>query len=268
MGFIDTHAHIMDKRFDIDRKEALQRYWRSGGELLINIGATISESKKNIALAEQDKRIFSSVGIHPHEALHITESDIKTISTLAQNDRVVAIGECGLDYFWRRDTRDDRIKIDETKKAQRQLFDVQLSFASKLGLPIVVHGRDAHEDIAALLEKHIREGGLSKRGVLHCFTGTEEEAKTYLDLGFFISFTGIITFGDKTLEEVAQVVSLESVCIETDCPYLAPVPYRGKRNEPAYVREVAKKIAALKSVSLEKVIEQTTKNAKSLFSCE
>ncbi|OIP79925.1 MAG: hydrolase TatD [Parcubacteria group bacterium CG08_land_8_20_14_0_20_48_21] len=262
---IDTHAHVMDKQFDADREQVLRRYWDAGGEVLLNIGATIPESEKNIVLARTDKRIFATVGLHPHEALTVHDTDFKKLEQFAVRGGVVAIGECGLDYFWRGEIKDNPRMIKKAKEAQHQLFESQLALASANDLPVVVHARAAHDAIAALLKQHLEKGGLKKRGVIHCFTGTQEEAQTYLQLGFFISFTGIITFGDVKLEEVVRAVALKKICIETDCPYLAPAPHRGKRNEPAHVLTVAKKIAELKNIALDQVVEQTANNAREIF---
>lgn len=248
---IDTHAHIEMKDFDSDREEVIQRAREAGVGYLISVGATLAGSRKAVELAERYENVYASVGIHPHDIKDMDETTIPTLRELAKSSKVVAVGEIGLDYF----------KEWSPKELQISRFRELLALAKELNKPVIIHDRDAHEDTLRIL----KEEGL-KNGVVHCFSGDYRFAKEILKLGFYISFTGVITFPKaEDAREVVKHVPIERMLIETDCPYLAPVPHRGKRNEPSYVAEVAKTIAAVKGLSFEDVARITTLNVKDLF---
>jgi len=248
---IDTHAHIEMKEFDLDREEVIKRAKEAGVGYLISVGANLSGSRKAVELSERYENVYASVGIHPHDVKDIDETTITALRELAKSKKVVAIGEIGLDYF----------KEWSPKELQVTRFRELLSLAKELNKPVIIHDRDAHEDTLRIL----KEEGV-KKGVVHCFSGDAEFAKEILRLGFYISFTGVITFPKaEDARKVVEQVPIERMLVETDCPYLAPVPHRGKRNEPAFVREVAKTIAEVKGLSLEDVARITTLNVKELF---
>lgn len=251
---IDTHAHLDFEDFDQDRDEVLQRAFDGGVEKIIAIGCNLERSQAAVDLAEKYDNVYASVGIHPDDIAELDNPDtMERLHKLAQRDKVVAIGEIGLEYY---QVEDEKIKQNQIKR-----FREQLSLAKELDLPIVFHCRDAYEEMIDIL----RADGFHP-GVVHCFSGTQEIAKQLVDLGYYISFTGIITFKNAadTLPIVKEV-PLERIMVETDCPYLAPEPNRGKRNEPAYVRQVAEKIATTKGIGFDKVAEITSKNAINLF---
>lgn len=251
---IDTHAHLDFKEYDKERDKVIKRSFDNGIEKIINIGCNLERSQASIDLAKKYKNIFASVGIHPHDG---KENNIKEASKklyeLASEKRVVAIGEIGLDYF--------QLKNEKEKDIQKKVFRAQLDIAKELGLPVVIHCRDAYEDMLEIIKKD-----KIKRGVSHCFLGSREIAKRLLDLGLYLSFTGVITFKNAgEIIEVVREVPLERIMVETDAPFLAPESHRGKRNEPAYVKYIAEKIATIKEVGLDEVEDVTTKNAEDLF---
>ncbi|MBN6187376.1 TatD family hydrolase [Aneurinibacillus sp. BA2021] len=250
----DTHAHLNDEKFDEDRDETIARARENGISYICNIGYNRETIETSLALAHQYDFIYTAIGWHPQDAKTLTEADLSWIEQLArEEEKVVAIGEIGLDYYW--DT--------SPKDVQQDVFRKQIRLAKKLKLPIIIHDRDAHQDILHILrEEKAEEVG----GIMHCFSGSPEMAKECLDLNFYISLGGPVTFKNaKKPKEVAEMVPLDRLLIETDCPYLTPEPYRGKRNESGYVRYVAEKIAELKNISFEELAEITTKNAKNLF---
>lgn len=252
---IDTHAHLDFKDFNTDRDEVIKRAFRNGIGKIINIGCDLNRAKKSIELAGENKNIFATIGVHPDEAgKSKTDEILKNLeSLLEKSDKIVGIGECGLDY--------SRVEDEALKKLQKELFIAQINFAKAKKLPLVIHIRDAYSDAFEILKDYP-----DQPGVLHCFGGSVKDAKKFLDLGFLISFTGIVTFKNaKEVQEVAKFVPLEKMMFETDCPFLAPEPYRGERNEPAYVKFIARKISEIKGVSLSDVERVTTENAKSLF---
>lgn len=289
--FIDTHCHVHFQAYNDDVHAVVQRALESGVGL-ITVGTQSTTSKNGITLAEKYEGVWCTIGLHPNH-LHaqdffdenelppgvvddLKEGDgsahIKTRAErfdpeyyreLAKHPKVVGIGELGLDYY----RVPPGVDLEKLKTDQQEQVRAQLRFATEVDKPVVIHCRDAHDDQARLLEEEIASGGLARRGVIHCFTGTPEEAKRYVDLGFYISFSGIVTFG-KNVMESAKSVPLDRILIETDSPYLTPAPYRGKRNEPQYVEFVAKKIAELKEVSLDQMAEQTTANAVRVFNLD
>jgi TatD DNase family protein len=251
---IDTHTHLDDARYDNDREAVITRARESGVETFVTIGCDLTTSHAAVALADRFPFVYASVGVHPHEVKHVQNGWYDEFRRLAKSKNVVAYGEIGLDYHYNH----------SSPKEQRDRFREQIQLARELTLPVIIHTREAQEDtIAILKEEMASETG----GVFHCFSGDAWLAKEALDLGFYLSFSGILTFQNAApLREIAKNTPLDRVLIETDCPYLTPVPYRGKRNEPAYVSQVAKELAALHPErSLEDVQQVTTANAKRLF---
>jgi TatD DNase family protein len=251
--FVDSHCHLDDRRFDEDRASTLARAREAGVGRFVTIGCDEENSRRALGLAATHPDIWASVGVHPHEAAKVSERFVEVIEELTRHPRCVAVGECGLDYYY-----------DNSPRAeQREVFAAQIALARRVNKPLVVHVRDAWEDCLEILE---REGASECGGVIHCFSGEAEHAKKSLELGFYISIPGIVTFkkpGD--LPEVVQQTPLERLLIETDSPYLAPLPFRGKRNEPGYVVEVAKKIAELRGAELGEISRATSENAARLF---
>jgi TatD DNase family protein len=286
--FIDTHCHVHFQAYQEDMDAIVKRALEAGVGM-ITVGTQSTTSKNGIDLAERYEGVWCTIGLHPNH-LHaqdffdenelppgvvddLKEGDgpahIKTRAErfdwdyyreLAKHPKVVAIGELGLDYYRVPPGVDlEALKLDQKDQAREQL-----RFATEVDKPVVIHCRDAHADQAVLLKEEIDRGGLKRRGVIHCFTGIAEEAAVYRDLGFYVSFTGIVTFG-KNVMAAAKEIPLEQILIETDSPYLTPAPYRGKRNEPKHVAYVAEKIAELKGVTVDEVARVTTANAKKLF---
>jgi TatD DNase family protein len=262
MDFFDSHCHLDMEPLVSEQGPAIERAAKASVVGMINVGASMRGSKRSVDLANLYPNIWASVGLHPHEAEMVTSVDlvIEELKTLLENDKVVAVGEIGLDYY---DHATQKEVAESIKKAQKQLFEKQLDLAQELKKPVILHIRDAWDDAFKILSK---KGGIS--GVVHCFTGTKEEVKKVLGLGLYIGFTGFITFDQEKFNPIrgaVKVVPLENLLIETDAPFLAPEPYRGKTNEPSYVVEVAKKMAELKTVSLEEVAEASVKNCKKVF---
>ncbi|SNB46045.1 TatD family hydrolase [Geobacter sp. DSM 9736] len=252
--FIDSHAHIYGHEFAADFDAMLLRSDEAGVSQIIAVGADIETSRAACQLAEQHDNIWCAVGIHPHDAVRVTDKCFDVIREMAVGSRkTVAIGEIGLDFFRDRSPRPD----------QERVFRRFIRLARQLSLPVIVHDRDAHERVMRILrEEKASEVG----GVLHCFSGDLEMALECVDMGFYISIPGTVTFpANEALREVVRGIKIENLLIETDCPYLAPVPHRGKRNEPAYVRITAEKVAELKGLSLEDVGRITSLNTRRLF---
>ncbi|MEK7535635.1 MAG: TatD family hydrolase [Patescibacteria group bacterium] len=256
---IDTHSHLFDPQFDADRDVVIGRM-KAAGVATITVGTNFNESVKAIEIAEKYS-MWATVGQHPTDTFE--EFDYAKYKKLADNKRAVGVGECGLDYF---QMRHSKLSPEEEKVRQRKLFEQHISLAREVDKPLMVHVRDAYRDAYEILKDN------NARGVIHFFIGTWEEAKLFLDLGFALSFSGVITFPPKAdpssggqYNEVVKNVPIDMFTIETDSPYVAPSPYRGKRNEPIYVLEVAKKVAELKGMSLEDVLEVTVVNTKRVF---
>lgn len=251
---IDSHAHLDDERFSGDTEGIIENFENDNLELVINIGADLRSSKNSVELAKTHENIYATVGVHPHSAKEVDETTIDSLRKLAKEEKVVAIGEIGLDYHYDNSPRD----------LQRKWFIEQIKLAKELDLPISVHSREATKDVLDIITKEAEDGKL--RGVIHCFSDSVEIAYEYLKLGFYISLAGPVTFKNaKAPKEVAKIVPLDRLLIETDSPYLTPTPHRGKRNEPKYVRYVAETIANLKEISFEKVKNATNENVKTLF---
>lgn len=253
MKFIDTHAHLYDPAFDEDRGDVINRYREEGGQELICVAFDMDSVPRALELAEEYEFIYASVGIHPHDAESVPENYLELLAGWSRHPKVVAFGEMGLDYYRDLSPRD----------VQRKVFIEQLNLAKEMGKPIIIHDRDAHGDLLDILR---REGVGEAGGVMHCFSGSPEMARECINLGLYISLAGPVTFKNaRKLKEVAVSVPLERLLIETDCPYLAPEPRRGKRNEPAYVKYVGEHIAALRGLTPEKFTEVTGANARRLF---
>ena len=256
MELVDSHAHIDFAQFAHDREAMLERARVAGVSAMLAIGTGPGPEKMDAALpyADQYDWIYASVGIHPHEAKQVTPQHLEELTRLAKHPKVIAWGEIGLDYFYDHSPRD----------IQHQVFRDQMALARDAKLPIIIHCRDAWPDCLAIIEEVWRRTGLG--GILHCFTGTIEEARRALDAGFMISFAGNSTY-PKTqhIRDVAREVPLDRILIETDSPFLAPQPYRGKRNEPAYVAEVARTLANVRNLSPEEFAASTTANFGRFF---
>lgn len=252
----DSHTHINFKDFDDDRDAVIARCL-ADDVWMINVGSDVLNSQKAVDIAHQYARgVYASVGIHPNDAGDA--GDFSMIERMAADEKVVAIGETGLDYF--------RIADQESgiKEKQQALFIKHIELAKKVRKPLIIHCRDAHKDLLSILNSLFVIHDSSPKGVMHFFCGSAKEALAYCDLGFYISFSGVITFA-RDYDEAVRAVPLDRILVETDAPFVAPVPFRGKRNEPHYVEYAARKVAELKGISFEEVAEQTTKNARKLF---
>ncbi|HHV46238.1 MAG TPA: TatD family hydrolase [Tissierellia bacterium] len=250
---IDSHAHLDDERFDKDRDSIIKSLRESGIELVINPGADVGSSIKAVALSEKYDNIYAAVGVHPHDAKDMDENTIELLRSFSKREKVVAIGEIGLDYYYDNSPRD----------IQKKWFREQLRLAKEVGLPVIIHSRDAAGDTFDII-KEAQDGTL--RGVLHCYSGSVEMAMEYVKLGFYISLAGPVTFKNaRVSKEVAKAVPIDRLLIETDSPYLAPEPYRGRRNEPIYVRYVAGAIAEIRDMTFEELAKKTAENTKRLF---
>jgi TatD DNase family protein len=249
----DTHAHINALQFEEDREEVIQRALAEGVENIVVVGFDNETIDGAMELAEKYPFIYAAVGWHPVDAIDMTEADLLRIEKLAAHPKVVAIGEMGLDYHWDKSPKD----------VQKDVFRKQIQLAKKVNLPIIIHNRDATNDVVTILNE---ENAAEVGGIMHCYGGSLETAKQCIEMNFYISFGGPVTFKNaKQPKEVAREIPIDRLLIETDCPYLSPHPYRGKRNEPAYVKLIAEQIANLKEMPLEELAEHTTANAKRLF---
>ena len=254
---IDTHTHLDDARYESDREATIARAREAGVDRMITIVCDLATSRSAVALANQYPFVYASVGVHPHEVKHITDGWYDELRQLAREHKVVAYGEIGLDYHYNH----------SDPELQRRRFREQLQLARELSLPVIIHTREAQDDtIRILKEEQASEIG----GVFHCFSGDAWLAKDALELGFYLSFSGILTFQNATmLREIARTIPADRLLIETDCPYLTPIPHRGKRNEPAYVKHVADTLAAITSngatLTAEDIGRLTSDNARRLF---
>lgn len=250
----DTHAHLNDTRFDDDRDALICALADNGIGAYCEIAYDMPSSFEAVKLAQKYDFVYAAVGVHPHDSKDLTEADIPTLAELLKSDKVMALGEIGLDYYY--DNSD--------RPTQREWFARQLCVAKEASMPVVIHSRDAMADTIDILK-----GYGSGDGIIHCYSGSKESAKILLDMGYYISFAGPVTFKNAvTALEVIDYVPPDRILIETDSPYLAPVPYRGKRNQPAYVAEVAKKIAEIKGLSFEDVARITFENAKRIYTID
>ncbi|EMI11649.1 TatD family hydrolase [Anoxybacillus gonensis] len=249
----DTHAHLNATQFSEDVEQVIERARAEGVSHIVVVGFDRPTIQRAMELAEEYPFIYAAVGWHPVDAIHMTDEDLVMIERLAAHPKVVALGEMGLDYYWDQSPKD----------VQKEVFRKQIRLAKKVKLPIIIHNRDATADIVDILRE---EGAEEVGGVMHCFSGSIEVARQCIDMNFYISFGGPVTFKNaKKPKEVAKEIPLDRLLIETDCPYLTPHPFRGKRNEPSYVKYIAEAIAELKGLSFEEVAQKTSDNAKQLF---
>ena len=254
MNFVDTHCHLNDEKFSDDLIEVIERAKIAGVNRIINFGDTLKSSAAVIEIAENFQGMFVGVGVHPEEIADFDKNSAEKIFELTKNKKVVAIGEIGLDYYWEKDS--------EKRLLQQKIFIEQLEIAKSLNLPVCIHEREAHGDALKIL----KSDGKNLRGVMHCYSGSLEMAKEIWKLGWLTGFDGPLTFKNSAkLPEIVKAAPREMILIETDSPYLAPVPNRGKRNEPAFVVDVAKKIAEIRGETLEDVANYTTENAEKLY---
>ena len=253
--FIDSHAHIQLDRFDSDRSVVIERAKNSQVSIILVVGFDVSTSHLAVELADRYDHIYATVGLHPHDAKRFTPQTLREIALLAEHPKVVALGEMGLDYH----------RNLSPKSVQKRVFEEQLDLATQLDLPIVVHNRNAFDDILSILENHSQLTG----GVLHCFSENTKSMDRVIDVGFHIGIGGPVTYKkSQDLKQVVKVMPADSFLIETDCPWLAPQLRRGKRNEPAYITEIATKIAELRQVTIESVGQTSSQNFRKLFSIE
>lgn len=250
---VDTHAHLNDEQFNEDRNVVIQRAKEAGIDTIINIGYNKETILSTLDLINQYDFIFGAIGWHPNHAHEMTDEDLDWIEKLTDHPKILAIGEIGLDYYW----------DFAPKEIQQMVFRKQIQMAKRVQLPIIIHDRDAHSDICTILKE---EGAKEVGGIMHSFSGSLEMAKECIELGFYISFSGPVTFKNaKKPKETAKEIPLERILVETDSPYLTPEPFRGKRNESAYVRYVAQKIAELREMDFEKFQEITSENARRIL---
>ncbi|KGX85467.1 TatD family hydrolase [Pontibacillus litoralis] len=252
----DTHVHLNAKQFEEDREEVIQRATAAGVQYMVVVGFDRETIPLAIEIAESYDHIYAAVGWHPVDAIDMEAGDLEWLEQLSQHPKVVAIGEMGLDYHW------DKSPVE----VQKEVFRKQIQLAKKVKMPIIIHNREATEDIVSILkEENAGEVG----GIMHCYNDVVEYAHQCIDMNFYISLGGPVTFKNaKKPKEVAEAIELDRLLIETDCPFLAPHPNRGKRNEPAYVQLVAEKIAEIKGISAEEVGRKTTENALNLFNIQ
>ena len=249
----ESHAHYDDEAFDQDREELLGKMQQQGIEYIINIGANIDSSKTTVDLTEKYPFLYGAVGVHPSDTAELDEQKIGWLKLQCERPKIVSVGEIGLDYYW-----------DEPERpVQRKWFCRQLELAREVKLPVVIHSRDAAKDTLTIMkEMHAEEIG----GVIHCFSYSKEMAEEYLKLGFYIGVGGVVTFNNaKKLKEAVEFLPMDKILLETDCPYLSPVPNRGKRNSSLNLPYIARQIAELKGISYEQVVEITNRNARKLF---
>jgi len=250
----DTHCHVQTRQFDSDRQVVLERSHKAGVETLVCVGydpESWRRAQQLVAKGMEALRLYATAGLHPHEAKDLTPALLDEIRQLAHDGKIVAIGECGLDFF----------RNLSTPEQQREAFVAQIDLSNETGLPLVIHDRDAHESVVELLREHG-----ARKGVMHCFSGDWDLAQQCLELGFYISIAGPVTYPKSdALRDVAARTPADRLVVETDCPYLTPQAFRGKRNEPALVRLVADEVARLRGIDSEELAAQTTANARALF---
>ncbi|MEW6230708.1 MAG: TatD family hydrolase [Chloroflexota bacterium] len=259
---IDTHAHLDSDEYAHDLESVIERAGQAGIQGIVTVGVDLPTSRKAIGIAERFASVRAAVGVHPHEAKSMNWAAIASLRELCRHPRVVAVGEIGLDFY----------RNLSPRKAQLAAFRQQLELASQMGLPVIIHDRAAHSDVMSTFAEWLPQSQANTRGpakpvgVLHCFSGDLAMAQRVVEMGFFISLAGPVTFANaRATKDMAQKIPLDRLLLETDCPFLAPEPHRGQRNEPAYVRYVADQVAELRNLSPAIVRKQTTINAKLLF---
>lgn len=251
----ESHAHYDDRQFDVDRETLLENLPFQNVGVIVNVGSDIRSSKESITLAHQYDYIYAAIGVHPDEVDTMKEADMEELSHMAREDKVVAIGEIGLDYF--------RKEGNAYKSVQKEWFCRQLDLAKEIEKPVIIHSRDAAEDTMKIMEKAYEDG---IKGVIHCYSYSPEMAQEYVKMGYFIGVGGVVTFKNaKKLVKTVETISLSSIVLETDCPYMAPEPHRGTRNDSRNIPYVIAKIAEIKGVSVEEVEQTTRENAFALF---
>ena len=246
---IDTHSHIYYDKYSHDLDEVINRSLDKGVDKIICVGVNLESSIKSLEIANKYSNVFCTVGYHPHESQKVTKGYLNDLEIMCKEPKVVAIGETGLDYYYNH----------SYPEIQKKRFIEQIELAISLKLPVVIHNRESDNDLYEILKRY------TPKGVIHCFSSDINFANKIMDLGLLLSFTGIITFKNSTLSDVISSIPISKLMVETDSPYLTPEPHRGKRNEPSYVSIVAKKIAEIKKVPIQDVINQTTSNALKLF---
>ena len=251
MEFFDSHAHYNDEKFEIDRDDLLKDVYKEGITRVVCAGYNVEQSEFAVNLAKEIHFIYATCGISPNDIDDFVDNNLEKIEELAKNEKVVAIGEIGLDYYWNKDN----------KEIQKELFIKQIEIANKLNKPIVIHTRDAWMDTIEILKEHPVE----KKGIFHCCPLNQELIKEALKLGYYISFSGNVTFKNAKSEECINLVPLDKILIETDCPYLSPEPFRGKRNDSRNVKLVAEKIAKVKETTVLEISKITYENANKIF---
>ena len=249
----DSHAHYDDEAFDKDRDRLLSTLEEQGVGCIVNVGASFQGAKDSVELSMRYPHVYAAVGVHPDHVGELDEAKMQQLREMCAMKKTVAVGEIGLDYYWDK----------ESHELQKEWFERQMELAKEVDLPIIVHSREAAQDTFDLIKS---EHAGTTGGVIHCFSGSKEMAKEYVKMGYYIGIGGVVTFKNaKKLKQVVQEIPLESIVLETDCPYLAPVPYRGKRNSSLYLPYVAEEIAALKGAAAEDVVLQTEENARKLY---
>lgn len=250
---IDSHAHLDDRAFDEDREELIKKIKEEGIEYVVNIAASLSSIKTSLALAQRNDFIYSTVGVHPCESGELNEENFKWLKEQLSHEKVIAVGEIGLDYYWN----------EPEKEIQHHWFRRQLQLAHDYKLPVVIHSRDAAADTYGIMKE---EEADRLTGVIHCYSYTKETARDYLNWNYYFGIGGVSTFQNaKKLKEAVEYIPIENIVLETDSPYLAPIPYRGKRNSPLNLPIIAKAIAQIKGMEIEEVIAITGENSKSLY---
>ena len=248
----ETHAHYDDEQFDEDRRELLESMAAGGVGTIVNVSATYESCQKVVDMVQEYPFMYAAVGVHPDNVGSLNEETFASMKELFRKDKVVAVGEIGLDYYW----------DNESHETQKEWFVRQLDLARELDLPVLIHSRDAAADTKQIMKEHAQ--GL--QGVIHCYSYSMEMAKEYVKMGFYIGVGGVVTFKNgRRLKETVEAIPLESILLETDCPYLAPEPFRGKRNNSMYIKYVAEEIARLKGTTYEEVVAQTEENARKMY---
>ena len=248
----DTHAHYDDEAFDADREALLASMPENGVGLIVDPGCDLDTSRRAVEIAEQYPHVYAAVGWHPENCAPYTRESLDTLRAWAKDPKVVAIGEIGLDYYWEQ---------NPPREFQQEVFRDQLALAQELGLPVIVHDRDAHADCLAIVKEFPQV-----RGVFHCFSGSYEMAKELVKRGWYIGFTGVLTFKNaRKAVETAAAIPLDRIVLETDCPYMSPEPFRGKRNDPGKLYRMAERLAEIRGISVEEVRAATMENGKRLY---
>lgn len=259
LGIFDSHAHYDDEQYNEDRDQLLAGMNRGGVEYVVNVGSSLDTVRTTVDIVNKYDFIYGSAGVHPEETYELTESDMIWLSEICKLDKIVAVGEIGLDYH----------REDADRELQQKWFRRQLDIAVDLKLPVIIHSREAAKDTMDVLKEYqnrLREGD---KGVIHCFSYTLETAREYINMGYYIGIGGVVTFNNaKKLKQVAASIPLDRIVLETDCPYLAPVPYRGKRNSSLNLPYVVDEIASLKGISRDEIINVTRNNALRMYGIE